>query len=44
MSDNQVLNTQPINIMSVEDCFWVISNNSVVFTADVYTPEITETN
>ena len=44
ISDNTVLNTQPINIMSVEDCFWIISPNRCVITADVYTPEITEGN
>ena len=43
INDNSVLNTQPINIMSVQDCFWIISANQVAFTADVYTPEITET-
>ena len=37
------LNTQPINIMSVQDCFWIISPNRCSITADVYTPEITET-
>ena len=42
ISDSTVLNTQPINIMSVEDCFWIISPNKCVITADVYTPEITE--
>ena len=41
--DPSILNTQPINIMSVQDCFWIISTNQVAFTADVYTPEITET-
>ncbi len=41
--DSAVLNTQPINIMSVEDCFWVFGPNKCAFTADVYTPEITET-
>ena len=30
--------------MSVQDCFWVIANGNVAFTADVYTPEITEGN
>ena len=29
--------------MSVQDCFWIITTNQVAFTADVYTPEITET-
>ncbi len=42
MSDRTVINTQPINIMSVEDCFWVITPNRAYITADVYTPEITE--
>ena len=42
INNNAVLNTQPINIMSVQDCFWIISTNQVAFTADVYTPEITE--
>ena len=44
INDSSVLNTQPINIMSVQDCFWVITNGNAVFTADVYTPEITEGN
>ena len=44
MDDSSVLNTQPINIMSVEDCFWVFGNNRCMFTADIYTPEITETH
>ena len=39
-----VLNTQPINIMSVEDCFWIITPKGVMFSADVYTPEITESS
>ena len=30
--------------MTVQDCFWIISTNQVEFTADVYTPEITETS
>ena len=42
-SNRNILNTQPINIMSVEDCFWVITPNKVWLTNDVYTPEITET-
>jgi len=41
--DNTKLNTQPINIMTVEDCFWVITPEKVWLTNDVYTPEITET-
>ena len=41
--DSSKLNTQPINIMTVEDCFWVITPNKVWLTNDVYTPEITET-
>ena len=43
ITDNSVLNTQPINIMSVEDCFWIISANQVSFSADVYIHEIKET-
>ena len=42
INDRTVLNVQPINIMSVEDCFWVITPDRVLLTADVYTPEITE--
>ena len=41
--DYTKLNTQPINIMTVEDCFWVITPDKVWLTNDVYTPEITET-
>jgi hypothetical protein len=44
VDDSSAINTQPINIMSVEDCFWVFSNNRCMFTADIYTPEITETH
>ena len=44
INDNSKLNTQPINIMTVEDCFWVITPDKVWITNDVYTPEITETN
>ena len=43
INDNTVLNTQPVNIMTVEDCFWVFTPTRCVITADVYTPEITET-
>ena len=43
ISNRNTLNTQPINIMTVEDCFWVITPNKVWLTNDVYTPEITET-
>ena len=42
ISDASVINTQPINIMSVQDCFWIITPNRCTITADVYTPEITE--
>ena len=42
ISDNTVINTQPINIMSVQDCFWIITPNRCTITADVYTPDITE--
>ena len=41
INDNSVLNTQPINIMSVQDCFWIISNGKATFTADVYAQEFT---
>ena len=41
-TDATIINTQPINIMSVQDCFWIISPNRCTITADVYTPEITE--
>ena len=41
-TDATVINTQPINIMSVQDCFWIITPNRCTITADVYTPEITE--
>ncbi len=44
IDDSSAINTQPINIMSVEDCFWVFGNNRCMFTADIYTPEITETH
>lgn len=40
-TDNTVLNTQPINIMSVQDCFWIFTADRCMFTADNYTPEIT---
>ena len=43
ITDSTVLNTQPINIMSVQDCFWIITPSRCVLTACVYTPEITET-
>ena len=43
IDDSSVLNTQPINIMSVQDCFWIITPSRAVLSADVYTPEITET-
>ena len=42
ISDATAINTQPINIMSVQDCFWIITPNRCTITADVYTPEITE--
>ena len=44
IDDSSAINTQPINIMSVEDCFWVFGNNRCMFTADIYTPEITESH
>ena len=43
IGESTIFNTQPINIMSVEDCFWIITANQIAFIADVYTPEITET-
>ena len=39
IDDSTVLNTQPINIMSVEDCFWIITPSRAYITADIYTPE-----
>ena len=41
-SDPTAVNTQPINIMSVEDCFWIITPSRAYITADIYTPELTE--
>ena len=41
INDTSVLNTQPINIMTVQDCFWLFGPNNCEFTADKYTPEIT---
>lgn len=42
INDTTTTNTQPINIMTVQDCFWIISPNKAEITANVYTPEITE--
>ena len=42
-SDNTVNNTQPINIMSVEDFFWMFTTDKCTTTVDVYTPDLTET-
>ena len=44
INNSSDINTQSINIMSVQDCFLVFTSDRCVFTADVYTPEITETN
>ena len=41
-TDRTINNTQPINIMSVEDMFWLFTVDKCTTTADVYTPEITE--
>ena len=42
INNSSDINTQSINIMSVQDCFWVFTSDKCAFTADVYTPEITE--
>ena len=36
------VNDNVINIMIVEDCFFVITQDNVTFTTNVYTLEITE--
>ena len=41
-TDNTVLNTQPVNIMSVQDCFWIITPQKATFTANVDTSDMTE--
>ena len=42
--DNEptAVNDNAVNIMTVEDCFWIITPDKVVITNDTYTPEITE--
>ena len=42
INDRTVLNVQPINIMSVEYCFWIIAPGKALLTADIDTPELTE--
>ena len=44
LADNTVLNSEVVNIMSVQDCFWVITPNNCTFTAAQYTPRITESS
>ena len=36
-------NTNNVNIMTVEDCFFVIKLDKIEFTTQIYTSEITET-
>lgn len=40
--DRTIINGNAVNIITVQDCFWVITPNKVEFTAQMYTPEITE--
>ena len=41
-TDRTVTNTQPVNIIPVQDCFWIISPNRVQLTANVDTSDMTE--
>ena len=43
INNSSDINTQSINIMSVQDCFLIFTSDRCAFTADVYTQEITET-
>jgi hypothetical protein len=43
-TDPSVLNSEIVNIMSIQDCFWIFGPNNCTFTAAQYTPQITESH